>query len=130
MKKENDNTKTFKMLVVEDAPPNQMLLMLLLQKMGHEVTIANNGKEAVEIALEILNGKEVLVLDFRAFLGSEDEYDSIKISGIPDISQKISPCINGDIGTISMVINSIPRVIEAPPGLITMRDLPPPIVTP
>jgi 4-hydroxy-tetrahydrodipicolinate reductase len=78
----------------------------------------------------ILKGKEVLLLDFKAFLGSEEEYDSIKINGIPDIAQRITPCINGDIGTVSMVINSIPRVIDAPPGLITMKDLPPPIVTP
>jgi 4-hydroxy-tetrahydrodipicolinate reductase len=32
--------------------------------------------------------------------------------------------IHGDIATASMVVNSIPKVLAAPPGLHTMRDLP------
>jgi 4-hydroxy-tetrahydrodipicolinate reductase len=30
------------------------------------------------------------------------------------------------VGTIAMVVNSIPKVIKAPAGLLTMRDLPVP----
>lgn len=52
--KKNTNTQThsFKghVLVVEDAPANQMLIKLLLQKLGLEVSIASNGKEGVEMA--------------------------------------------------------------------------------
>ena len=32
--------------------------------------------------------------------------------------------INGDIATAAVVVNSIGRVIDAPPGLVTMKDLP------
>jgi hypothetical protein len=31
---------------------------------------------------------------------------------------------HGDIGTVAMVVNSIQKVINAPAGLITMKDLP------
>lgn len=31
-----------------------------------------------------------------------------------------------DMGTIAMVVNSFPKVIKAPPGLLTMKDLPVP----
>jgi hypothetical protein len=31
---------------------------------------------------------------------------------------------HGDIATAAIIINSIPRVIAAPPGLVTMKDLP------
>ena len=31
---------------------------------------------------------------------------------------------HGDIATASLVVNSIPKVLAAPPGLHTMRDLP------
>lgn len=78
----------------------------------------------------IKNGKEVISLDFRAYLGAEEEFDEIKIEGIPNINQRITPCIHGDIGTISMIINAIPRVIEASPGLKTMKDFPPPVLIP
>jgi CheY-like chemotaxis protein len=37
-------------LVAEDSPTNQKLIKLLLERMGLEVTVAENGKEAVEKA--------------------------------------------------------------------------------
>jgi 4-hydroxy-tetrahydrodipicolinate reductase len=37
---------------------------------------------------------------------------------------KIAGGIHGDVATASIVVNSIPKVITAPPGLHTMRDLP------
>jgi len=79
-----------------------------------------------QIAKGYLKGREVIVLDFQAYIGAQEEYDSIKIEGVPSVNQKISPCVHGDIGTIAMVVNAIPKVINAPPGLVTMKDLPVP----
>jgi 4-hydroxy-tetrahydrodipicolinate reductase len=74
----------------------------------------------------IIKNKEVIVLDFQAYIGAEEEYDAITIHGTPNIKQKIQPCVHGDIGTVAMVVNVIPKVIKAPPGLLTMKDLPVP----
>jgi 4-hydroxy-tetrahydrodipicolinate reductase len=74
----------------------------------------------------LLKGKELVVLDFQAYIGAEEEYDAITIRGVPPINQKITPCVHGDIGTIAIVVNSIPKVVNAPPGLLTMKDLPVP----
>jgi hypothetical protein len=71
-----------------------------------------------------LNGKEVIVLDFQAYIGAKKEYDAITIKGVPNVNQKISPCVHGDLATVAMIVNSIPRVINAPSGLLTMKDLP------
>jgi 4-hydroxy-tetrahydrodipicolinate reductase len=68
--------------------------------------------------------KELITLDFRAYIGAKEEYDAVTIKGVPPINQKITPCVHGDIGTIAMVVNAIPRVINAPAGLFTMKDLP------
>jgi len=68
--------------------------------------------------------KEVITLDLRAYIGAEEEYDAITIEGTPNIHQKINPCIHGDIGTVAIIVNSIPKVINAHPGLVTMKDLP------
>jgi 4-hydroxy-tetrahydrodipicolinate reductase len=73
-----------------------------------------------------IKNKEVIVLDFQAYIGAEEEYDAITIHGIPNIKQKIQPCVHGDIGTVAMIVNAIPKVIKAPPGLLTMKDLPVP----
>ena len=74
----------------------------------------------------IIGNKTVLSLDFQAYIGAEEECDIITIEGVPNIRQKIQPCVHGDVGTVAMVINSIPKVINAPPGLLTMKDLPVP----
>jgi len=77
-----------------------------------------------QTARGIMGGREVILFDFRAYIGAEEEFDSVTIDGVPPINEKISPCTHGDFATIAMVVNSIPKVINAPPGLMTMKDLP------
>jgi 4-hydroxy-tetrahydrodipicolinate reductase len=77
-------------------------------------------------AIGVMHGKDVIALDFQAYIGAEEEYDSITIEGVPKINQKIQPCVHGDVGTVAMVLNAIPKVIKAPAGLLTMKDLPVP----
>ncbi|MEM3536542.1 MAG: hypothetical protein QXF44_02070 [Candidatus Bathyarchaeia archaeon] len=74
----------------------------------------------------VLKGREAITLDFQAYIGAEEEYDAVTITGVPNVKQKIQPCVHGDIGTVAMVVNAIPKVIKAPPGLLTMKDLPVP----
>jgi len=71
----------------------------------------------------VRDGREVVTLDFQAYIGAEEEHDSITIEGTPNIHEKISPCVHGDLGTAAIVVNSIPKVLNAPPGLATMKDL-------
>ena len=73
-----------------------------------------------------VSGKERITLEFQAYIGAEEEYDAVTIDGVPPIRQKISPCVHGDLATIAVIANSIPKVINAPPGLVTMKDLPVP----
>ncbi|MCK4380630.1 MAG: dihydrodipicolinate reductase [Candidatus Lokiarchaeota archaeon] len=72
---------------------------------------------------------EIIILDFVAYAGDHEEYDSIEINGNPSIRQKISGGVHGDVGTAAMVANLIPIVIKAKAGLLTMKDLPVPCYT-
>jgi hypothetical protein len=63
-------------------------------------------------------------LHMEAYLGSPETYDSVEIEGSPNLSMKIAGGIHGDVATASIVVNSISRVLQAAPGLHTMRDLP------
>jgi len=73
--------------------------------------------------------RDVITLDFRAYIGAEEEYDSITIDGVPSINQKISPCVHGDLATVAVIVNSIPKIMNAAPGLTTMKDLTVPSAT-
>lgn len=69
-------------------------------------------------------GKKIIELNFVSHAGIEEEYDLVEIQGTPNIKTKIEGGIHGDIGTCAMIINSIPKVLNAPSGLNTLKDLP------
>jgi 4-hydroxy-tetrahydrodipicolinate reductase len=78
----------------------------------------------IQDAVGYRKGEPVIRLHMEAYLGAPESYDAIRIEGAPPLSMRILGGIHGDVATASMVVNSIPKVIDAPPGLHTMRDLP------
>src|SRR5262245_28054421 len=68
-------------------------------------------------------GKAIITHHMEAYLGAPESYDAVRIAGSPPINMKIAGGVHGDIATVSMVVNSIPKVLAAPPGLRTMRDM-------
>ena len=68
-----------------------------------------------------VGGREVIVLDLEMSLGVEDAGDFVEITGQPDMSVAARG-IHGDLATAAVVVNCIPRVVEARPGLLTMKD--------
>jgi 4-hydroxy-tetrahydrodipicolinate reductase len=75
------------------------------------------------------NEKDLVYLDFLAYAGDHEEYDSVIIEGTPKIEQKIIGGVHGDLGTSAMVANLIPKIYYTDPGLYTMIDLPVPCNT-
>jgi 4-hydroxy-tetrahydrodipicolinate reductase len=71
-----------------------------------------------------VGGEPIVRLHMEAYLGAPESYDSTEIQGVPNLSMKIAGGVHGDIATASIAVNSIPKVLEAPPGLHTMRSLP------
>ena len=69
-------------------------------------------------------GEPVIKLHMEAYLGAPETFDSVDIEGSPNLSMKIAGGIHGDVATASIAVNSIPKVLQAEPGLHTMRDLP------
>ncbi len=71
-----------------------------------------------------VGGAPIIRLHMEAYLGAPESYDSTEIEGVPNLSMKIAGGVHGDIATASIAVNSIPKVLAAPPGLHTMRTLP------
>jgi 4-hydroxy-tetrahydrodipicolinate reductase len=68
-------------------------------------------------------GRPAIVLHMEAYLGAPESYDSVQIAGSPPLHVKAQGGYHGDISTTSITVNTIPKVLEAPPGLHTMRSL-------
>ena len=66
----------------------------------------------------------VITLHMEAYLGAPESYDEVQITGSPAIRSRVAGGIHGDIATASIVVNMIPKVLQAAPGLHTMRDMP------
>ena len=71
------------------------------------------------------NGEKALDLDLRMYVGAKDPHDAVYIDGNPPIDMIIKNGVAGDIATAAILVNAIPTVLHAEPGLKTMIDIPP-----
>jgi 4-hydroxy-tetrahydrodipicolinate reductase len=78
-----------------------------------------------QIGRGYVRGEEVITLIFRATLGELEPGDRILVEGSPNIDMVIKEGVNGDTATCAIIVNAIPVVIEALPGLRTMADINP-----
>ena len=69
------------------------------------------------------DGKAIVTLHMEAYLGAPESYDAVDVTGSPALKMKIAGGVHGDIATASIVVNSLPKILEATPGLHTMRDM-------
>jgi len=69
------------------------------------------------------DGRPTIVLHMEAYLGAPETYDSVQIAGSPPLHVKAVGGFHGDIATTAITVNTIPKVLQAPPGLQTMRSL-------
>ncbi len=77
-----------------------------------------------QIARGIAGGKELVYLELQMYVGAKNPADTIELTGVPNISLTIPGGTHGDIATASVVVNTIPAILDAPAGLRTSRDLP------
>jgi 4-hydroxy-tetrahydrodipicolinate reductase len=91
-----------------------------------EITVKPGMTRGVQqIGSGYMGDEERIRLEFRASLGEEDVQDTVIIDGEPAMRFTIPGGVNGDVATCAILTNAIPAVVEAPPGLRTMADIPP-----
>jgi 4-hydroxy-tetrahydrodipicolinate reductase len=70
------------------------------------------------------NGDLAISLDLQMYVGAESPRDHVLVDGVPPIDMTIAGGIAGDIATAAIVVNTIPKLLAARPGMLTMRDIP------
>ena len=70
------------------------------------------------------NCQPAISLDLQMYVGAESPRDHVLIDGAPPIDMTIAGGVAGDLATAAIVVNSIPKLLAAPAGVVTMRELP------
>lgn len=118
----------WKLDYIKEFPPEPVIAM---RKIVTSYTTIKAGYVAglKSIAHGIKDQTLVIVLEFISHAEVKDEYDSILIRGVPDVSERIIGGVQGDLGTAAIIVNMIPHVLNSRPGLVAMKDLPLPHAT-
>lgn len=76
-----------------------------------------------QVARGIVNGQERITLDLTMALAAPGAGDFIELEGPERVSSAVRG-VQGDIATAALVVNAIPALLAAAPGLHTMLDMP------
>jgi 2,4-diaminopentanoate dehydrogenase len=99
-------------IIAETEVVTQYLKVAKGQVAGVHQTIYGKGRINVSLELRMYVGAEAVAAD------------RVIVKGVPDIEMIIPGGTHGDRATAAMVVNAIPRVVDARPGLLTMDDIP------
>ncbi len=69
-------------------------------------------------------GQVAIALDLQMYVGAESPRDHVLIDGVPSLDVTIAGGVAGDIATAAIVVNAIPKLLAAPAGVATMKDIP------
>ena len=90
-------------------------------------TIASGQVAGLHQTLRVKSsGKERLVLDLQMYVGAKNPSDRVEIIGSPPLSVCVENGIFGDTATVGMLVNTVPKILNAQPGLRTIVELPVP----
>lgn len=79
-----------------------------------------------QTAVGLRDGRPVITLDLWMHLDAPDPHDAVELAGEPPLRFRVEGGVPGDQATVAALVNAIPRVLRAPPGLLRATDLPAP----
>ncbi len=70
------------------------------------------------------DGELAVSLDLQVYVGAEAPRDHLLIDGDPPIDATITGGVNGELATAALLVNALPAVLAARPGLLRATELP------
>jgi 4-hydroxy-tetrahydrodipicolinate reductase len=76
-----------------------------------------------QVATGWRRGKKVLELELQMYVGAKNPRDEISLESVPPMRVVVDGGTAGDFATPAILVNCVPRVLEAKPGLHTMKTI-------
>jgi hypothetical protein len=76
-----------------------------------------------QIGIGARAGQPAITLDIQMYLDAPNPHDAIQIAGDPPLRVVIEGGVAGDQATVAALVNAIPRVLQAHPGLLLATDI-------
>jgi 4-hydroxy-tetrahydrodipicolinate reductase len=76
-----------------------------------------------QIGIGARASQPVITLDIQMYLDAPNPHDAIQIEGDPPLRVVIEGGVAGDQATVAALVNAIPRVLQAQPGLLLVTDI-------
>jgi hypothetical protein len=70
-----------------------------------------------------VNGRVRLTLDLKMYLDAPNPHDAVQVEGDPALDVIINGGVAGDQATVAALVNTAPRLLGSPAGLLLMTDL-------
>jgi len=77
-----------------------------------------------QICRGMRDGAAAITLDLTMAVGAKDQRDTVAVDGDPSLRIELPGGVAGDPATCAIVVNAIPQVVSAPPGLRVATELP------
>lgn len=90
----------------------------------HITVLPGRSAGTQETLRALIGGRPRITMHLRMELGASAPRDEIWIHGTPDVHVTVHEGFQGDQATAAIVVNAIPHVLAARPGLLTMAELP------
>jgi 4-hydroxy-tetrahydrodipicolinate reductase len=79
----------------------------------------------IKQAVRAYRGGELAIsLDLQVYVGAESPRDHVLVDGDPPVEATLVGGVDGDLATAAVLVNSLPRLLAAPAGVLTVKDLP------
>jgi hypothetical protein len=76
-----------------------------------------------QIVTAEIDGDQRLKMDLKMYLDASNPHDAVRITGLPNLNLMLEGGVAGDVATVAAMVNAVPRVLKAGPGLHLMTDL-------
>jgi 4-hydroxy-tetrahydrodipicolinate reductase len=70
------------------------------------------------------DGELAISLDLQVYVGAEAPRDHVLVDGDPPVDATIAGGVNGDVAAAAVLLISLPKLLAAPAGVLTVKDLP------